>query len=756
MRSAPLAIALLLLFLLSSAPLWAEQRLSAVAEWRRASYRDSQGGRALNNSSHFSQQYSLLYQNQGLLMDGRSGGYALALGADWTLLDSRFNGAQHEVDAFKFLYRGEVLLAPGGLPLRLRLYSEDMTPNMLSSGGERGSMQEGLVGGGGRLLSPEILSGVYNGHRILTGATLVVGISNGSYLGEYRDVMASLPRLLVDYKQFDVRDLQGKNPQHYRDRSLAFVSLNKKSNWFHYRHWDYTDFFNHHNDTVEKTYMLGTVDHNLQRQWVNFTNWIQVSVDGSFTTFTRPNGGDNPERRYDMNFFTNARRSQWQGSTAANYRRRHNNVQLDRSLSVPFFLSGNLDRNTAWRLRLVAAKDDKTRAGSTSKREEERLFFSGQMEVFRQGRYVVVPQLEAEVKEGSGAQGYGVRIGVETYNNKRYASKYSLFGSLSLLHMDGTTSDGREVSFLEEQGIARVNADFGGGLRTGLEERVVLSQGDIDSNIGSYLSPVGNSSLSTSNAKDQSYSGNILRSTTTWFGEYATKRRLVNRLELIYDYRSTGVGTASQTVLRHSLQGSYKALRARMSNEMIWGDEQEPTDTKLQLLSNSNSGDRGKLRGTYQHKSSLNYLPRREMEGRLSFDYSLSDYSRQSSDRWRASEEFSYSIFTVNGFIRKLATLGEELAYESTESSLGESLSALTLTLFGEYYPVRPALLKAKATYRLFGSDDIEELAVFLTAGYTMQKLALSLDYSYAQRNDTDLHPERSEHRWEVKVRKTF
>jgi hypothetical protein len=218
-------------------------------------------------------------------------------------------------------------------------------------------MEDGGVStGAGRILDPNIITNLLNGQHVRSGATLIVGIKNGHYLGKYRDLLSRYPRLLFDYQENFVRDLKSRTPQHYRERNLAFVSLNKKDNWFHYRFLDFEDFEDPTNDFTEKVYMLGSVDHTMRRQWINLTNWIRVSADGAFTTTAQANLGEVPTSRYDLNLFATARRRGWDASTFTNFIRKVDGDGMDKSLEVPFYLKGEISPDTAYRFRFVASR----------------------------------------------------------------------------------------------------------------------------------------------------------------------------------------------------------------------------------------------------------------------------------------------------------------------------------------------------------------------------------------------------------------
>jgi len=63
--------------------------LSGSAEVRYGSYQAEVDGVSVADSSHFVQQYSTMYNMQGVFHGGRGGQYNLGLGGEWTGIKSR-------------------------------------------------------------------------------------------------------------------------------------------------------------------------------------------------------------------------------------------------------------------------------------------------------------------------------------------------------------------------------------------------------------------------------------------------------------------------------------------------------------------------------------------------------------------------------------------------------------------------------------------------------------------------------------------
>jgi hypothetical protein len=742
--------------------------LLGVAEWRYGQYRAESDGEMVTDASHFTQQYSLLYQSSGKLANGRAGQWDLALGAEWTAIDTEVNGADLDLQTEKFFYNGDLLIAPGGLPFRLHLYSHDMhrtqllTDTILPRGSDRtGFLTESI-------LDPGIVTDLNNGQHVVTGGTLLVGISNGSYLGRYRNVLAHLPRLLVDYKQELTRNLESFQPQHSLMRDLAFVSLNKKSNWFHYRYSDYTDYLIPGNDYTERKIILGTIDPHLARQWINLTNWVKISADGTLTHTQRPQillptGGPTsgiPEsERYDLNFFALAKRSRLDAAAYPNFHRIVENqggvegAYLRKEIEVPLFVQGELDRNTAWRFNFLGTRLQDLRLDMADN-EEEVLFATARVETFRQRRYTVAPQLEAELKQGDKGEGHAVRAGVEVFSTRSNRPRYDLFGAYSFAHFAGTALDGTDVDFWENEAKLRIEANLDSRARTGLEEQLSFGSGTLDRSITDNLTPRSDRSLTFSRDGIQQRQGDVLRSVTTWFGEYKSARRLENRVEVIYDFLATEEKNQDNLIFDHVLRYDQRRLLASMSNQLIIGDNQLTGNDGSVVLDGAASPSVSNR--AFLHRNSLRYLPSRAWEAELNADYDWRDTDAGSTSKWRLNQTGFYHIFTINGVVRKLAGLAEEIEYERFAGVEGTLQTATTFTLRGEYFPTRWLLLGGKFRYRTISPQDFDESIAALNAALHFAKLTVSLDYSYGMRTASNAALARDEHRWEASLKKIF
>lgn len=713
-------------------------------------YADDGDVRVLD-ASYFAQQYSLAYGRKGKIANGRGGVYDLLLGYEWNSLSSDFNGEETDIDTGKILYRGDVRFEPGGLPFRLHLYSQDMHKTTFTGRGID-TIFESSPSDSFQLTDP--ITNLNNGQHLRTGMTLVVGIRNGHYQGRYRDVLSNFPRLLVDYEQIDVRDMKSATPQHYRDRNLAFVSLNKKDNWFHYRLFQHRNYLLPSEDFEEQRYLIGTVDHTNRRQWINLTNWIKISADGGYLSGQNLNNTQDVTERYDVNLFATASRADWRATSFNTFSRAIELGELRKTLEVPLYLQGDASRDTGWRFRFVGRQEHRLLLSSGLEQDEDSLYASTRVDLFRTGRVIVAPLAEAEVKGGDYGEGSAVRIGFETFTNRKYNPEYDLFGSYSLTRFEGTGRTGLDTDFWEQRAKGRVETRIGRSVTAGAEQEFVYGTGTLDREVSSYIIPVSDTGLTLSSVGTKLIDGEVFRSISKVYGEHVM-RRFRNRFEVIYDYLSEPGNDEGQVILEHRLRYDQRSFLADMRSRLVIGGDVGAGGQfgvgVLGLADNGQSADR-----LFEHTTSLDYSPTRAIDARLRLNYDWRDGSGGSSSHWLGTQDFGYSFFTVNGVVRKIAEITEKFEYERFTAMEGSTQTATVLTLGGNYYPTRVYYVGGRVRYDLRSPEDTAALTWFAETGANFQKLQVSLDYAYGTRTAGVTLPDRVEQRWEVKVKKIF
>ena len=720
-------------------------KLSGSAEVRYGSYQAEVDGVSVADSSHFVQQYSTMYNMQGVFHGGRGGQYNLGLGGEWTGIKSRVDTEDIDISTAKILYRGDFTFAPGGLPFRLHAYSYDQHQSQLLID---------TVGGYAGILRPQMVTDINNGQRYITGITLIAGIKNGHYAGRYRNILSKYPRLLMDYRESYVRNLESNLPEHYRLRNLAFVSLNKKDNWFHYRFTDYKDYLapGGENDYEERVFSIGTIDHMLSRHWVNMTNWIQLSMDGSLTLTDRIQNQKGPVERYDLNFFARAHRSHWRADTFSTYTRLKEGSELDKVLETPFFLSGEISQDTSYRFRFVGVQDQKRYLDNGVRSDKNTAYASTRFSTFRRGRYVFEQEIEADVTGGDEGRGSAQRLALEVHSNNRYSPRHDVLVSYDLTHIGGTVADGTDVDYVEHRGIADYATDLNSRVRAGLREVLTLGEGSVGS-LSQYIIPRGNVVSLISNASGLQ-EGTIFQASTIGFIEFRPERvPLQNRLEMTYDFQRNRGTSENRFKVIHSLRYDRRGFRARMINRLILGHDAGNDGMprgEIGVPSQVTSFD-----SAYSHSSSLDYSPSRSWEATFDADYNYNGGDQGAISKWSIKQGFVYNFFKVNGLVRKIATLDEELTYDRYVGIDDLLVTATYLTMIGNYYPSRRTNLGARVRYGIYSPGGTQVLTYTLHAGLNFEKLIVAADYAYG--TNLGSQPEdRIEHRWELAVKKLF
>ncbi|ORJ62440.1 hypothetical protein [Geothermobacter hydrogeniphilus] len=745
----------MLLLLTSLQPAFALSRLNGSVELAYGGYKADEDGQQVADTSYFAQKYSLLYSLDGQIYEGRGGGYKLALGAEWISLDLDENGESQSLQAPKALFQGEFLFAPGGLPIRFQAYSRDLSEAQFvedSTFAWQGDFFPYQTEG---VIEPLVYDDIQDGSRIESGATLFLGIRNGHYLGKYRDILSMFPRLLIDYRQVDVRDLESLTPQKYSERDLAFVSLNKKDNWFHYRLHDYVDYLDPQNNFREKIFMLGTVDHTLTRQWINITNWIKISADVSYTTLDS-SGFVPDEERYDLNLFSVGRRTNWEFSNFTTFERLLRADRMIRELEIPIFASGQLNRDTAWRVRLLGEKRDESNfaTGGNQTGHVDSSLVDTKIEGFRNSRYRADFRSELEYNNDDLMQGDAQRLTFSFYSNQAYRPRYDMFGSVSVARFAGRNkANVNDSNYYETVLIGKVETNITSRLRVGGQEQLVWGQGDLGGSLTRYVIPLGEvEKLNDANFQ----TGTTWRNTLALFAEMTSSNRLDNRIEFIYDHLNASSDSDDQLNFRHTLNYDRRSFSLRMATEYTLNSTPSVENNSNLVTLGTSVG--GGTRNEFNHHLTLNYAPNRNWELRGRLDYRWSDIvNGPDYTTVDARQSLQRNIYRQTGLIRRIASIEQELRYEE-ETSSRYDVRVTTLGVAVNLYPTRHLYLGSRVRYRYFQQDDQGEYAVYLMAGLDYQKFKINLDYAYGDREKKDgaVLPERVEHRWRVEVKKTF
>ncbi len=760
-RSFSFSICLLLLLLVFPAVSFsARGKLTGSAELMFAGQTSATAGVKTLDASHFVQQYSLLWTKQDKISNGRLGRYNITLGYDWRWVDSEINGNKVAIEnpLDKLLYRGEITLAPGGLPFRMHAFSYDMHQTtfnsvdlgLLFANDEQSTSRRGIV------------NNINNGTHITTGVRLEAGVSNGHYQGQYRDLLANLPRFMIDYKQRVVQDVKGPNPLDYVDRDLAFVSLNKKNNWIHYRRFEHEDKINADQNNSENSFMLGTIDQTDRRQWVNLTNWINVSADISYTESDySPNlAATADSTRYDINLFAKATRTRWQLDNFTSYSRIGTHNRLEHTLHVPFYSRGELNRDTHWRFQLEANRYATDQISSLETENSDGLYMRGQLDTFRQARYIMRPMLELETKSGSKGQGQSARLGMELFSSSQYRSETDIFAGYSALYSTGSGVNEPNVSFTEHVLTMRMEDRLSSLWRVGIGEEIIYGSGRYDNTVADRIGAV----LSTTGILDggaQAFGDSLIKSVTSAFADLVLPSGLRNHFEANYELLESDTLSGSQLSLSHRLDYARNGMSINFLNNYVDGSglsgSNLDSSSGVAALIDSSSTNGDDFSNSFSSALRFNYAPGRSSNFNLQLEYEGSHYKVNGSvERSSVEQTYEYTFWHNRGRIRKLLVLGETVEYSKGEGVANEPEGLLVYSVFSSYYPTSKTLLSARLRYEKTDLDDTETLLTFLSAGVDFSKFQASVDYSYGRRPETSTSSEVLEHKWEVTVKKTF
>ncbi len=756
--SAICPLAAILLFALSFVGVQqAEARLTGTAAWTFKDYKATQGSETLIDANQFSQQYSLYWQKSGLVSNGRAGHYNLGLGYEWTSYDTEINDYDADESAGKFLYRGEIILAPGALPFRLHAFSYDNQKTLLSSTKIASS-----------ILEPDFVTDIRNGQRTTTGLTLMVGIRNGSYLGRYREILAKYPRLFIDYREDYTRDLSGRRPEHYRHRNLAFVSLNKKDNWFHYRYNEFIDYENKDRGFEERAYILGTIDHHLRRQWINMTNWIKLSVDGSLTEIDDTNlaGSTGHSETYRLNLFTSFRRKQFQVSNFNAFSRGVDEIETIKKYELPVYSNGWINPNLSWRSTFINYREEtEFNDFSTlldSVREDEKedgTYGRGELSLGHRQKMMLMARLEGETRQTESNEGLAFRARLEAESNARRRTRQSYQLGYSVLYQDSATQSSlnkSEGDYLEQELYGSYTYTLSPKNRLTLTQNFLLGSGDSNENVTSYINPKGGIGLIFGSRYDPQTSGDIFHSTTSVGLESTISSRLQNTVTAYFDFKDGDNGRLWQSALLQKLNYNRQVWRYSNASTVMIGDDiavRSYRGSHRARLSQANTRD---PKFVVEHSSSFAYLPNRNFESTARFDFAWTSAEDDNIYQAYLLQHSQYTFYSVRGYIRKLADVYQDLEYEDLQSDYADS-RYFALTFGGNYYPYRIFELGGEIIYEMFDPEDISTFKFRARAAVNFSKLQCEARYSYGLGTSGSAKADnREEHLFEAQVKKQF
>jgi len=710
--------------------------LSGVAELGYVKYEAEANGTKQLEASSFQQRYSLLYDTAGTIGDARFGRYNVGLGYEWASFDTRVKSSaagdsNPSISAGHLLFQGEVVIDPKEIPLRFKAYSRDLNRTSFST-----DTVTSLTDNTNRLLAPGMTTNLLDGTHISSGATLVAGVKNGMTNG-YSTVYREFPMLLLDYKDEIVRDLKSQTPIDTRLSKLAFVSLNKKDNWFHYRRTQYRDYLNSSNDYLESQYQLGTVDQTQSRQWVDFTNWIRISTDLQFTTLNSALTKDYDQ--YDLNFFAIATRSTWEGRTFNNFTRTmrfSGDKGVEYSRRIPVYLSGIWGADTDWRVTFASEEDQKKLVVNRSSKRDNLASF--RVDTFKLSPFTLSQAFSVERYEFTGQKTLVLDSTTETASTRRFSDIYALAASYNIKNTE-TESNLATDNYLTQTFTGRGSYTPSPTLRFTLDQTVANAIGQRNAAASPTLPANSLFSSSTNNSlfRTDPTTG-YTRSLTTLAVQWQPAARL-----------------------RIGLSGSEDILWTKGQPGDYYTTVRNTVDyTRADLVLNLTNSASQRTRGDVNDYSvgvegKGSYTPNRTVAATLRGNFTKEKSGGAELSRLEFNEEFNYYLYTVNGMSRRMLELNQGIEYTQLDymTTPAQTQARNAFSLGCRYYPLRQLFVASTAKYSLVAPGDTQELISTSSLGMSFSKLQASLDYSYGKRYGGD---NRVENRFAANLKKLF
>jgi hypothetical protein len=737
-------------------------QVDGIVLYGAGEYRAEVDGSEVQSSRSTYQQVALRYQNRGQLGDARFGSYTLMLGYEFNHLDpSSFTDgvrdSSEEITTGKVLYNASIVVAPGGLPFRLSAYARDQRQSLFASQVRRVDLPYGQQGHDLSIFNElETVNDLTNGTHHEMGITLLAGIRNGSYIGTYRDYLALLPRLLIDFRQIESEDKTRDFSQtHTRSRDLAFVSLNKKDNWLHFRMNDHTDFLNSMNNRKNSQVLFGTVDHTLARQWINLTNWIRISGDFSYTDEREAKIPD-PTRTYNVNLFTVAHREKSQVSVLSNFQRETQGALLTQEGEVPVYFKFESNRDTLYRGRFVsdfsrdALFDNNPSGNSRTIYSSQRFNFDLGAELFRTRPVLFMPQLQLEAYKQNNELVLSEKVILEWRNNSSRQNWLWTAGT-SLTASQKETDDASPDNYLEMRLYGSAEKELSRSVRTGGRASVTAGDGRASGGLStSTIALNGSNNLLNANQFDS-----FLKSEASVFIDQLGKI-YGNRLEFIVESLHTDAETRTTMEIRHELQRWGENSNFRLASSLLYGDSISAVTDSFDYVAASARETVDEADFVWSSEARYLYTPDRHLRFSLLGNAIGTEGAGNRDPSLRVVEGLNYIFYTTNGIIRKKAEISQELGWEQVGEGAGGRDSALYLRLIGGIYPTRSFFAKITGELIGYNPSGSRQTNLGVETGLNFDKLQVALSYVRKHKTQEGLLGEVQEDLWDVKVKKIF
>ena len=744
-------IIIISLFLMSGGllPTKAFCQLSAEAEIDYVNYdvRDNTGQHVSARS--LSQRYSLLYETEGKIIDGRLGKYNLALGYDWATFDTTINSTagtdNPQGSRGHILYRGEVAIDPKEMPLRFTAYSRDMTRNSFLQ--DDSSLVSTLLNKNPLMGNPQITTGIMDGIHSDSGATLVMGVKNGMTNG-YNEILRHFPMLMLDYRDTINHDLQSTSPINDRLSRLAFVSLNKKDNWFHYRLITYNDYINPENNYKETQFQLGTVDQAMQRRWIDFTNWLSVSADGQLTKRTSGATASSSTAisststqltdsftEFDLNLFGVAQRSSWEARSFNNFNRiREDNGRITYRTSAPLYANGTVSADTSWNTRFSYKNDRDNQSNNF-----EDINVGYRIDTFKRSTFTLSQQLDVEKATSNNTDMLITSGALETTSTARLSRILSFGASYNIRNYSYNNS----TNFLDQMLRATATYTPSNQTRWVLSQITRLTNGTSQYINSSLLGATLTAPQYTSPRSYLSTGGPSVQSITGLSFFWSPLPRLNASVAINEDiYLPKNAPQSFQTNLIQSID--YSGANFKLTSRNTLSTDNTDQTTSVNAFNSYNRAD---------------YTFSRSLDAHGSITYNKAIGNSNESNALSCEQALNYYYYSTRGVARRLFEINELIDHvENSTSANMNYYSSITrnrytdFSLGAKYYPLRQLLLAAGSKYTFFNNVDDHTLTYFGSIGLNYRLLQANVEYIYG----TAKADGRIEKKLTANVKKTF
>ena len=738
-------------------PREASCRLAAEAELSYVNY-DARDNIQRVSEHSLTQRYSVIYDKSGKFVDGRLGRYDVALGYEWLTFDTDIKSSAAPSENFsetkgKLYYKGEVLIDPKEIPFRLSLYSRDMSRSTFNTSESNnsqifGAQQSTLTTTGNSELSSSshyisvpsmTATGIIGGSSVENGATLVMGVKNGMTNG-YNDSLRHLPMLMLDYRDVVNKDKDGRFPVDNRLSRLAFVSLNKKDNWFHYRYVTYDDYIDKSNNYIETQFQLGTVDHLLQRRWIDFSNWLSVSVDGQLTKRVQARTEENFEE-FSLNLFGTARRQSWEMRTLNNFTR-YNEINLDRityMTSVPVYANGIISPTANWSAN-TKYNDNRTDKGAYFRT----VAGAYNIDTFRKSSFTFSQGLSVEQVNSSDSSDILIMSGnASTTSTPKFSRDVTLKAAYNIRNYRSNFND-NVSNFTEQELIGTASYNLNNKMRTTVEQTNRLTSGTSPSLSSSVPGAVLNSPQYIASPDGTTVNSASYQSITKFEFAWTPRPRLNVTFSVSEDIVTPTSGERTY-VSKVSAIVKYSANQLNLSSKTDY----ETGDANY-------TGNTNFIRST----NSARYIFSRNLDTNVGISYYKTFEDSNRIDTINVDQSVNYNYYRVDGAIGKLFEINESFAsseelvsYQGTnETIITTKQRTNTLLLGAKYYPLRQMMIAGGARYSFVNGFENDAVNYYGSLSLSFQLLEASLDYTCGK-NKTD---NRVEKRISANVKKKF